>query len=137
MKEVFADSSYFIALLNPRDKHHDKAREASRAAGSFRLVTSDLVLAEVLNGLAADGAAVRRSAVEMIRRLKSSAQSVVEPATSEGFSKAMKLYEDRSDKQWGLVDCSSIAIMQERGLREVLSSDHHFVQAGFSILMHP
>ena len=48
--------------------------------------------------------------------------------------KRQALYKQMDDKQWGLVDCISFVIMRERGVTEALTSDHHFVQAGFRVL---
>jgi predicted nucleic acid-binding protein len=39
------------------------------------------------------------------------------------------------DKEWTLTDCSSILVMRERGLTDVLSADRHFEQAGFHALL--
>ncbi len=46
MKETFADTFYFLALLNPRDQNHAKAQEIS-ASLAGRLVTTDYILLEV------------------------------------------------------------------------------------------
>ena len=45
--------------------------------------------------------------------------------------KALELYRSRDDKEWGLTDCISMVVMQEQGLLEVVTADHHFKQAGF------
>jgi len=37
----------------------------------------------------------------------------------------------RPDKEWSLVDCSSMVVMARRGIAEAFTSDHHFEQAGF------
>ena len=50
------------------------------------------------------------------------------------FEKALKLYEQRTDKEWGMVDCFSFVVMKKLRLKYVLTTDHHFVQAGFRIL---
>jgi len=47
----------------------------------------------------------------------------------------LELYKKFSDKKWGLVDCISFVVMRERGVNEALTSDKHFVQAGFRALM--
>jgi hypothetical protein len=46
---LFADTFYWIALLNPRDAFHAVALSYGRTLGSTRHVTTDLVLVEVLN----------------------------------------------------------------------------------------
>ena len=48
---------------------------------------------------------------------------------------AWQLWKSRPDKEWSLVDCSSFIVMQQRGLTEALTTDHHFEQAGFVRLL--
>jgi predicted nucleic acid-binding protein len=50
------------------------------------------------------------------------------------FIAALDLYEQRRDKEYSLVDCASMVIMRQRGITHVLTNDHHFTQAGFTIL---
>jgi uncharacterized protein len=45
------------------------------------------------------------------------------------------LFNHRPDKDWSLTDCVSFVVMDDMGLREALSPDHHFEQAGFAILL--
>ena len=49
--------------------------------------------------------------------------------------RGLDLYEARTDKEWGLVDCVSFIVMSDRGLTEALTSDEHFEQAGFVALL--
>ena len=51
------------------------------------------------------------------------------------FSKALKFYSSRMDKEWGLTDCISFVIMNERKITDALTADHHFEQAGFKALL--
>jgi uncharacterized protein len=46
-----------------------------------------------------------------------------------------ELLKNRPDKKWRLVDCSSFVVMQEKGISEALTTDHHFEQAGFIRLL--
>lgn len=57
------------------------------------------------------------------------------PASQELFDAGAKLYGIRADKSWSLVDCISFVVMQQEGLTEALSTDHHFAQAGFAALL--
>ncbi|MFM5956954.1 MAG: PIN domain-containing protein, partial [Dolichospermum sp.] len=41
----------------------------------------------------------------------------------------------REDKEWGLVDCISFIVMQDRGITDALTADTHFQQAGFRALL--
>lgn len=50
---------------------------------------------------------------------------------------AWALLKSREDKSWSLVDATSFVVMQELGLQEALTTDHHFEQAGFIRLLKP
>lgn len=50
MKDVFADTFYFLALLNRRDPHHERAVTASRIP-DLRIVTTEFVLLELADAL--------------------------------------------------------------------------------------
>ena len=51
MKAVFVDSSYWIAIINPKDQWYDAAKRAKKKVGSVRLATTEEVLMEVLTSL--------------------------------------------------------------------------------------
>lgn len=57
------------------------------------------------------------------------------PQSGRLFDEALTLYAGRLDKGWSLTDCASMAIMTRRGITEALTSDHHFEQAGFKVLL--
>jgi uncharacterized protein len=47
----------------------------------------------------------------------------------------LDLYRDRPDKAWSLTDCISFVVMADKGIRDALTADHHFEQAGFVALL--
>jgi predicted nucleic acid-binding protein len=49
MREVFVDTSFFVAILNPKDRMHQRAERVGRSLGRVPLVTTDGVLTEVLH----------------------------------------------------------------------------------------
>lgn len=51
------------------------------------------------------------------------------------FWRGFHLFESRPDKHWSLTDCTSFVIMEEHGMTEALTADHHFQQAGFTALL--
>ena len=55
--------------------------------------------------------------------------------TSDLLARALILYEQRSDKTWGLVDCASFVVMRDAGVTEGFTNDEHFAQAGFTCLL--
>ncbi|HEV3270755.1 MAG TPA: PIN domain-containing protein [Candidatus Methylacidiphilales bacterium] len=131
MNLVFADAAYFIAHFNNRDQYHRKAVALSERFS--RLVTSEWVLLEVADGFAATHQ--RRRIHQLFYLLRNSPLSEVVPVSSALLDQALELYHERDDKQWTLTDCTSFIIMRERGIKEALTGDRHFEQAGFTALL--
>jgi len=132
MSEIFVDAYYFIARLNRRDQHHDRAKVV-RLPEEVVLVTSEWVLVEVANTLAKTEA--RPQFQYFVHEFRRSTKSNVVPASSRGFTQALDLYHQHRDKHWSLTDCTSFLIMRERGIRDALTGDRHFEQAGFVALL--
>jgi uncharacterized protein len=135
MTPIFVDAGYWIALFSPSDELHARAKSLSRRLAGGSLVTSELVLVEVLDGFAPRGERSRRAAVEAVRAILADDRIEVATNTRNLFESSLALYADRLDKDWSLTDCASMVIMRERGIPEVLSADHHFRQAGFTTLL--
>ncbi|MFT3768755.1 MAG: PIN domain-containing protein [Minicystis sp.] len=135
MREVFVDTSFFVAVLNPRDRLRQRAVRVARSLGRVRLVTTDGVLIEVLNYFAEWGSELRSAADQSVRRTRAGSSNIVIPQSREGFDRAHQRYADRLDKGYSLTDCDSMLVMEERGIQDILSSDQHFIQAGFRALL--
>ena len=135
MKVVFADSNYWIALLNPHDDLHAKAKALSSALGRVRYVTSEMVLTEVLNYFAPRGPDLRNAAAALAVGLRKHADKTIIPQTSAQSQDAVALYTGRADKTWSLTDCTSFQIMQQGQMTEALTHDKDFEQAGFRALL--
>jgi predicted nucleic acid-binding protein len=135
MNQVFADTGYWIALLNPRDELHDRARQVSTTLGLTPIVTSEWVLTELLNSFAERGAQFRVVVSRTVATLRSNPSVIVVTQTSASFGDAFQLYQDRSDKSWSITDCSSFLIMRQYGIDAALTYDRHFEQANFQALL--
>ncbi len=135
---VFVDTAGWLALLNTKDGLHRQARtvQTELQQQRVRLVTTEFVLIEVPDAFAEPP--LRTVAVEFYQGLKRKntpfAIEIV-PMSEELFAEGWALYGQRPDKGWGLTDCTSFAVMQERGITEAFTSDHHFTQAGFRTLL--
>ena len=127
MSALFADTFYFQARLNRHDQHHARVLAWSQTQRAS-LVTTDLVLVELANGLSASRfRPLVRDYFSLLRRTVT-----VVPASPARLEKALALYHRHDDKTWSLTDCLSFVAMHERSLTEALTGDHHFVQAGFT-----
>ena len=133
MKVVFADTGYGVALLSPKDHLHRRAMDSAKALGRVRIVTAEMVLAELLAALAKGP--TRALAIKAIDGIRANPNTEVVPQTSLQFESAYVRYRAALDKDWSLTDCASFDLMSERGLQEALAHDHHFEQAGFVVLL--
>lgn len=135
MKKVFADTCYWIAILNPKDTLHLKAKKVSEELGPVFIVTSEMVLVELLNAFTERGEQFRNIASQMAEKIKLNPNCEVVPQTSMQFNKALDRYKNRADKNWSITDCASILIMEEKKINDALTYDDHFLQAGFIALL--
>lgn len=135
MAIVFVDTVAWIALANTRDSLHARAREIFDRLWSddTRFLTSEFVLIELANALSS--AAVRAQTANFIRSLQRSSSIEIVSSSTDLFDRGLELFESRSDKDWGLVDCTSFVIMSERNVETAFTKDRHFAQAGFTILL--
>jgi uncharacterized protein len=132
MNATFADTSYYLALLTPGDEHHSAALQCSLGTAGIIVVT-DFVLLEVGNTLSRSR---RRAAFpELVRNLRADPDTEIVPLSQELLDKGLDLYARRPDQEWSLTDCISFVVMGEHGLTEALTADHHFEQAGFTVLL--
>jgi predicted nucleic acid-binding protein len=132
MRTVFADTFYFLALLDSKEKLHAQAACMARDTG-LRFVTTEWVLAEF--GDAYCHPADRADFVSLYRSLTNHPRVKIIPADTALFQRGVELFEKRHDKNWSLTDCVSFVSMREEGLTEALTGDKHFEQAGFIALL--
>lgn len=135
MNAVFADAGYFIASLNNRDPLHERAKTVATDLGLFNTVTTQMVVAEVLNYVSRGGGHLRGLAVEMVRDLETRPDVEVVQQTDAQFRVAVERYAARPDQTWSLTDCASFLVMEDRNISEALAYDRDFEQAGFTALL--
>lgn len=132
---VFIDTVAFLAACHRRDSLHKQTREVLRSLVRERVqfVTSQWVLAEFLGRACVPS--LRGAAIKDVHRVLASPSTEVLPATGQSWQEAFELYQARPDKAWSLVDCTSILACRARGIQRVLTQDHHFLQAGLTVLL--
>ncbi|MBV8488343.1 MAG: type II toxin-antitoxin system VapC family toxin [Planctomycetaceae bacterium] len=132
MMAAFADTFYYLALVNPADEAHQRTLTLSKKRRG-RIITTAWVLTEVADALC--GPANRTVFTRLIGTIRSDRQTEIAPPSSDLFNRGVDLYARRIDKSWSLTDCISFVVMADRGLIEALTADHHFEQAGFRALL--
>jgi predicted nucleic acid-binding protein len=133
MMPVFADTSFWVAVINPTDQLHAKASKARRRLAGSRFITSELVLVEVLNYFASLRS--RSLAAATVRDVVEDQNIEILSHTRDSLLNGLAFYEARPDKGYSLTDCVSMLAMRELGISEVLTHDHHFEQEGFTVLL--
>lgn len=132
-ERLFLDTAFIQALLNPRDDYHQQARQLfPRVRTASEVWLTEAVLVEVGNALSALN---RNGAVQFIQQCYSTENIKVVSVDTTLLMQAIALYQARTDKSWGLTDCISFVVMQQQNLADAVTSDRHFLQAGFRILM--
>jgi predicted nucleic acid-binding protein len=133
MRVVFADTYYFLALLSPADAGHARAVAFTRTFVG-RIITTGWVLTELADGLAS----TPRGRAEFLSTrddLRADPDARIVACEDGLMEEGIRLYAQRPDKAWSLTDCISFVVLQREGLREALTADHHFEQAGFVALL--
>lgn len=125
---IFIDTSYILAMVNTADRYHERAR-ATALLVHPPFITTEAVLTEIGNALSK--ARWRWLGIATLNDLRIDPDIETVPLDAALFDRAVELYSTRPDKEWGVTDCISFVVMQERGLSHALTTDRHFEQAGF------
>jgi len=133
--EIFIDTSGFFAMLASDDDGHSAAAKVVARAQKRkrRFVTTDYVLDESATLLKA-----RRKVhllVQLYERLDNSQACRIEWTDSERFHEVRTFFLKHADKDWSFTDCLSFTVMSRLSLRDALTKDDHFRQAGFVPLL--
>ncbi|MBI3850571.1 MAG: type II toxin-antitoxin system VapC family toxin [Verrucomicrobia bacterium] len=132
MNLVFADTWFYLAILNRADPNHPRAVAASRSERRHR-VTTDFVLVEVGDALSKTGN--RDVFTRFHYWIQTHSGTTVIPASRQLLEDGLHLYRYRRDKDWPLTDCMSFVVMDDEGISDALTGDRHFEQAGFKALL--
>ncbi|MBW4694778.1 MAG: PIN domain-containing protein [Lyngbya sp. HA4199-MV5] len=132
-ERLFLDTAFIQALLNPRDDYHSQAKTLfPRIRTASEVWITEAILVEVGNALSTFN---RNGAVQFMQQCYQTENIRIVSIDTELLMQALALYESRADKTWGLTDCLSFVVMQRHNLNEAVTTDRHFIQAGFHALM--
>jgi predicted nucleic acid-binding protein len=135
VREVFADTSALYALVDRNDAGHAAAK---RAVGRLvdtdrRIVTTDYIVAETVNlGDVRGGALVANRVLDLVEQ---SSGIRLEWIGTDRFDAAKVFFRKHSDHGYSFTDCTSFVVMRELRLADALTTDRHFREAGFTVLL--
>lgn len=134
-RRVFGDTSFFFALVAKRDPAHRSAVVAFEKllrAGA-RVITTDYIVDETLTLTKARIDAP--TSVSLLDRIERSDSIDLELVTSEKFVASKQYFRKHSDHGYSFTDCTSFVVMDDLEVRSALTTDRHFKEAGFEVLL--
>ena len=132
---TFLDTCGLVAKTNAKEQRHAAATRiwAALTLADEPLITTSLILFEIGDTLSRVG--FRRGAAAIRAGLLASRRVEIVQITPDHERLAWEMFEQFRDKDWGLTDCVSFVIMEEREIQDAFTADRHFAQAGFTPLL--
>jgi predicted nucleic acid-binding protein len=126
---IFTDSSFWIAALVPRDRHHQEALMLLELAAREQLMVTNHILGETWTYLR--NKAGHRRAVEFIERAEGSKRITSVHVSEDLEQQALRWLRRHDERVYSFVDATSFALMRSMKIREALAFDGDFAAAGF------
>lgn len=131
MSAVFAYTFFYLALLNAGAPEHEWALAESKV--NREIVTTEFIVLELGNACAR--AEDHADFLALVAGMRASARTRIVPLSSGLLDRGLELMASRPDKDWSLTDCISFVVMEAQTIKDALTGDHHFEQAGFRALL--
>ncbi len=125
--KVFADASYWLALMRENEAAHSRAVAESKIGR--RIITTEFVVLEL--GNACHRASDHADFLKLVATIRENRRIEIVPLDSRSLNRGLRRMAERPDKDWSLTDCVSFLVMEDEGLTSALTTDRHFEQAGF------
>ena len=134
-KPVFADTSFFFALVAKRDPAHRQAVKAfaKLLRAQSRVITTDYIIDETLTLTKARINAP--AALALLDRIERSEAINLEDIAPQRFDAAKAFFAKHADHGYSFTDCTSFVLMRELRMTQALTTDRHFIEAGFEALL--
>lgn len=132
--KVFIDTSAFYAVVDWRDKNHDKAlriRDSLRTGG-IKLYTSNYIFDESLTLIRTKLGFY--AALDFGNMVRSSKAVKILKVTEEIENKAWVIFCTYKDKELSFTDCTSFALMEKFGMKTAFAFDDDFERMGYVVL---
>jgi predicted nucleic acid-binding protein len=129
---IFVDTSFWIALRNRRDQHHDDAVALLESTADAQLVTSNHVRGETWTYLRRK--AGHASAVAFLDAVRGTGRLRTIHVTDDLERRALTWLRRHDEREYSFVDATSFALMRSMKVRDAFAFDGDFTAAGFNEL---
>lgn len=129
---LFVDTGGWVALFNTRDREHARAARFWEHVREDRrpILTTDYVLDETYTIIRRTRAGLP-GAIEFHDLVTASRVIAIAEIDADLRTRAWDLFVRYDDKVLSFADCTSFALLHERGLTEVFTFDSDFAKVGF------
>ena len=133
MKQLFIDTSVFIALGDASDCNNKRARQiAEKEASANRFITSDHVLDETATLL---GSALgTKKAVSFVQGILSSRLYKIYYVDAAILATSLDFMSKFADRKISCTDASTMAFVRTQRIPKIFTFDPDFRKAGFSVI---
>jgi uncharacterized protein len=137
LTRLFIDTGGWANLFIHSEPYHTKSAVLIRhiVNAGDTVLTSNYVLAELSALLMKPLCVPRPFRLTILNRIRSGGWVNVAHVDADLDAASWDYLTGHTDKDYSLVDCSSFVLMEKHRLREVLTEDRHFEQAGFIRLL--
>jgi len=135
--DLFVDTSGLYALADHNDPLHRRAQRqvAAKVTAGWRLVLTDYILDEACT--LAKARAGSYAALRLLDLVEASIGFRMEWVGPDRFATTKAYFRKHADHDYSFTDCTCFVVMKELRLRDALTSDSHFSQAGFRVVLLP
>lgn len=126
---IFADTSFWVALRNRRDSHHEQALALLGLHQARSIVTSNHIRGETWTYLRRR--AGHEAAVDYLDILEKSPRVRVLIVSPAQEADALRFLRQHDEREYSFVDATSFMLMKNLRMREALAFDGDFSAAGF------
>jgi predicted nucleic acid-binding protein len=129
---IFVDTSFWVALRNQRDGHHEAAKRLLLEHGDTQLATTNHVRGETWTFLRRR--AGHHAAVGFLDVVDRSPRITIAHVTEEAEERALAWLRRHDEREYSFVDATSFTAMRSMRIVEALCFDGDFAAAGFTEL---
>lgn len=133
MNDLFIDTSYLIAAVNPRDSNHNDAIKLKGALASSAAITTNHVVGECWTF--ARGRFGHAAAIKLVDALRCGERYRIHHVERELEERAVEWLRIHDGREYSFVDAVSFQLMKEQTIHDALAFDADFHAAGFRTIV--